>query len=189
MPPAIVSPSFPGPMTRTLESRRFDLVKLLVEHGYDPAAVDLREVFDTWDPDLMENFIDRGADAETGRPLAYALCHRIRTALRVCCGQVPIRSPQVWTTGTTTRTRSGTAAVPWPRRPCMTTSRSSISNRSDCTPSTHLPSRSIRELTPLSRTPHPVHSGSRMSVHELPSCTVSSPRPRNVARRVRGWYN
>jgi hypothetical protein len=31
----------------------------------------------------MEYFIDRGADVETGDPLAWALCHRIQTALRV----------------------------------------------------------------------------------------------------------
>jgi hypothetical protein len=70
-------------MNRALGARRVDIVKLLVDHGFKAAEVDLRQVFDTWDADLVEYFIDRGADAETGRPLAYALCNRIRTALRI----------------------------------------------------------------------------------------------------------
>jgi ankyrin repeat protein len=71
------------PMEVAIGRRRFDLVELLVENGYDPAAVDMRRVFDTWDPALMEFFIERGADVESGNPLAYALCHRVRTALAV----------------------------------------------------------------------------------------------------------
>lgn len=70
-------------MSRALKQRRPDIVKLLVEHGYDPASVDMREVFATWDGELMEYFIDRGADVEEGKPLAHALCNRIQTALRV----------------------------------------------------------------------------------------------------------
>jgi hypothetical protein len=70
-------------MSLTLRQRRFDLVRLLVEHGFDPASVDMAQVFDTWDPELMEYFIDRGADVVEGDPLARALCHRIRTALRI----------------------------------------------------------------------------------------------------------
>jgi hypothetical protein len=80
---AIERRAFSGPMSRALQMRRFDLVRLLVEHGYDPASVDMREVFGTWDADLMEYFIERGAEVERGCPLAYALCHRIQTALRV----------------------------------------------------------------------------------------------------------
>jgi hypothetical protein len=40
-------------------------------------------VFDSWDPAIMEYFIDQGADVETGYPLAGALCWKIRTALGV----------------------------------------------------------------------------------------------------------
>jgi hypothetical protein len=72
-----------GSMCLALRERRFDLVRLLVEYGYDPAAVDMTDVFDTWNPELMDYFIDRGADVETGNPLARALCRRIRTAFRV----------------------------------------------------------------------------------------------------------
>jgi len=71
------------PMSRALEDRRFDLVQLLVEYGYDPTTINMREVFATWDPEIMEYFIDRGADAETGMPLASALCDKIKTCLRI----------------------------------------------------------------------------------------------------------
>jgi hypothetical protein len=72
-----------GTMARALRARRFDFIQLLVEHGYDPKQIDMKDVFNTWDPTMMEYFIDRGADVETGNPLAWAFCNRIRTALRV----------------------------------------------------------------------------------------------------------
>jgi ankyrin repeat protein len=72
-----------GTMPRALRKRRFDIVKLLVEHGFDPKQIDMKEVFDTWDPEMMEYFIEKGADVENGNPLAYAFCNRIRTALRI----------------------------------------------------------------------------------------------------------
>jgi hypothetical protein len=40
-------------------------------------------VFDSWDPAIMEYFIDQDADVETDYPLARALCWKIRTALGV----------------------------------------------------------------------------------------------------------
>jgi hypothetical protein len=72
-----------GTMARALRARRFDIIQLLVEHGYDPKQIDMKDVFNTWDPAMMEYFIDKGADVETGNPLAWAFCNRIRTALRV----------------------------------------------------------------------------------------------------------
>lgn len=71
------------PMDQALQMRRFDIVQLLVEHGYDPRSVDMELVFHTWKPEIMEYFIDRGAEVEAGNPLASALCSRIRTALRI----------------------------------------------------------------------------------------------------------
>jgi hypothetical protein len=71
------------PMSLALTKRRFDLVKLLVEHDCDARTVDMREVFATWDTNIMEYFVERGADVETGMPLAWALCNRIRTALPI----------------------------------------------------------------------------------------------------------
>jgi hypothetical protein len=71
------------PINTALRMRRFDMVKLLVEHGCNPQLVRMAEVFDTWDPDIMEYFIEKGADVESDKPLACALTNRIRTALRV----------------------------------------------------------------------------------------------------------
>lgn len=72
-----------SPMPVALQSRRLDLAKLLVEHGFDVRSVDMTEVFAAWEPELMEYFIDQGADVETGMPLAEALCEGVRTALCV----------------------------------------------------------------------------------------------------------
>ncbi|WP_437191550.1 ankyrin repeat domain-containing protein [Planctomicrobium sp. SH527] len=72
-----------GPMDRVLKLRRLDLVQLLVAHGYDPKAIRMRDVFETWDPEIMEFFIDRGADVKTDYPVAEALKNRIRTVLRI----------------------------------------------------------------------------------------------------------
>lgn len=55
-----------SPMQRVLEARRFDLVQLLIEYGFDPKTVDIDGVFATWDPQIMEYFIDKGADLHHG---------------------------------------------------------------------------------------------------------------------------
>lgn len=62
---------------------RFDFIKMLVEHGADVKRVDMREVFYTWDPEIIDYFIEQGADVETDSPLAYALSRGVRTALGV----------------------------------------------------------------------------------------------------------
>lgn len=72
-----------GPMDRALEMRRLDIIQLLVEHGFDPTTIRMGAVFGTWDPEIMEFFIEKGADLETDFPLAEAFRHRIRTALRI----------------------------------------------------------------------------------------------------------
>ena len=71
------------PINTVLRMRRSDLAKLLVEHGGNPRSVDMTDVFDTWDAEIVEYFIEKGADVETGRPLARALSNRIRPALRI----------------------------------------------------------------------------------------------------------
>ena len=71
-----------SPMSRALAMRRLDIIQLLVEHGYDPATVDMTEVFASWDPAIMDYFIERGAEVEKGNPLACALCNR--TTSRPC---------------------------------------------------------------------------------------------------------
>jgi len=68
---------------QALLKRRLDLIQLLVEHGADIHSITMESVFATWDPRIMEYFIEKGADVETDNPLAYALCSRIRTALNI----------------------------------------------------------------------------------------------------------
>lgn len=68
-------------MKMALQKRRLDIVKLLVEHGYDLASVNARSVLETWDPEIMDFFFESGCDLEDGNPLAWAFCNRIRTAL------------------------------------------------------------------------------------------------------------
>lgn len=71
------------PMELALSKRRFDLVQLLVENGFDAKSVPMEQVFATWDPQIMAYFIELGADVETDMPLTTALCNRTRTALGI----------------------------------------------------------------------------------------------------------
>ena len=80
---AIESTGYDGPVEKALDMRRLDLIQLFVEHGYDAKSVSMERVFATWDPKIMEYFIEKGADVEDGNPLAWALCCRIRTALPI----------------------------------------------------------------------------------------------------------
>jgi hypothetical protein len=58
-----------------------DLVKLLIEKGANIRSVDITIVFEAWNPEMVEYFIEQGADLETGNPVAWALCSKIRPAL------------------------------------------------------------------------------------------------------------
>jgi hypothetical protein len=66
-----------------IEKRRLDLIELFAANGFDPAAIDMSDVLHSWDPRIMEYFVERGASLETGQPLAWAFCDRIRTALKL----------------------------------------------------------------------------------------------------------
>ncbi len=80
---AIVQDGSYNALEQGVGKRRLDLIELLVENGADVRSVKMTRVFDSWEPAIMEYFIDQGADVETGYPLARALCWRIRTALGV----------------------------------------------------------------------------------------------------------
>jgi ankyrin repeat protein len=70
-------------LEHSLQKGRRDFVELVVEHGADIHTVDMRTVFDTWDKDTVAYFIEKGADVETGQPLAYALCNKMRPMLAI----------------------------------------------------------------------------------------------------------
>lgn len=78
---AIIDDPRYNPLRHALWKRRFDLVQLLVDHGADVRSVNICEAFETWNMDIVEYFIQHGANIEVGNPLAYAFCDRIRTAL------------------------------------------------------------------------------------------------------------
>lgn len=58
-------------LSTAVSMRRIDLIELLAEHGADPLSVDFNdEVLWTRIPKIIGWFIDRGADLETGYPIA-----------------------------------------------------------------------------------------------------------------------
>jgi hypothetical protein len=65
-----------------ISERRLDLIELLIENGANIHSVSMDAVFDSWQPEIIEYFINRGADVETDYPLANALILKVRTALR-----------------------------------------------------------------------------------------------------------
>ena len=70
-----------SPLEHALHKRSLDLIQLLVKNGADIHSVNMKMVFQYWDPSIVDFFIENGADVETGNPLAYALCSKIRPAL------------------------------------------------------------------------------------------------------------
>lgn len=66
-----------------VESRRLDLVELIVDRGADIHSYPFAEVLLDWEPRLIRYFLDRGADIITGSPFAVAFANRVRTALRL----------------------------------------------------------------------------------------------------------
>lgn len=80
---AIESTGYEGPVEKALDMRRLDMIQLFIEHGYDAKSVSTERVFATWDPKIMEYFIEKGVDVEDGNPLTWALCCRNRPALGI----------------------------------------------------------------------------------------------------------
>ena len=70
-------------LTHAIDLKRLDLIKLLQKHGADLKSACMVQVFETWTPEIMDYFIENGADLETEYPLAVALIWRIKTALGV----------------------------------------------------------------------------------------------------------
>lgn len=80
---AIIEPNNEEPLLQAVRRKRLDMVRLFIEHGADPKQVDMVEVFECWEPQMMEYFIALGADLEKGNPLAGAFTYRVRTALGI----------------------------------------------------------------------------------------------------------
>jgi hypothetical protein len=62
--------------------RNLDAVNLLLEHGADPRSIPFADVLLSWDPKVIQLFLDRKADVLAGLPFTVAFCAKVRTALR-----------------------------------------------------------------------------------------------------------
>lgn len=61
--------------------RNLDAVNLLLEHGADPRSIPLADVLLSWDPKIIQLFLDCRADVLAGLPFTVAFCAKVRTAL------------------------------------------------------------------------------------------------------------
>jgi len=77
---SLEDPRYP-PLTQALHKKRLDLIQLLVVHGADIHSIPMEDVFASWNNNIVDFFIEKGADLEEGSPLAQALCWKIRPAL------------------------------------------------------------------------------------------------------------
>lgn len=66
-----------SPLDLALQSRRWDLLDLLLEYGADPHRVDLEDLIGTYDSKLFERFRALGVDLTAGHQLAEALAEHI----------------------------------------------------------------------------------------------------------------
>lgn len=57
-------------------------MELLLASGADIKSVPLSDVLLTWEPKVIQFFLDHGADPVAGRPFAEAFGAKVRTALR-----------------------------------------------------------------------------------------------------------
>jgi len=75
-----------GDLNRALSDavalRSLDAVNLLLEHGADLRSVPLADVLLSWDPKLIQLFLEGEADVLDGLPFTIAFCAKVRTALR-----------------------------------------------------------------------------------------------------------
>lgn len=69
-------------LSKAVSCRRIDLVELLISYGAEVRSVPLVDVLLTWEPRLIQLFLDSGADVVTGAPFTVAFSEKIRTALR-----------------------------------------------------------------------------------------------------------
>ena len=60
-------------LEHAIRVHRLDLVELLLAHGADLHSVDMDDVFRTYDPQIMEFFIERGAERGERQPTGLCL--------------------------------------------------------------------------------------------------------------------
>lgn len=76
-----------------VQTKRKDIVALLIQHGAKVKDVSMQTVIGTWDGEMVELFVSHGANLVKDMPIAWALINKIRTALGVLkkyVGQQPM---------------------------------------------------------------------------------------------------
>ena len=69
-------------LNTAVKKKRLDLIQLLLELGADIRSVPLADVFLTWEPSIIQYFLENGADAITDAPFAVGFGEHVRTLLR-----------------------------------------------------------------------------------------------------------
>jgi ankyrin repeat protein len=65
-----------------LDARRLDLMEVLVANGANVRSIPLADVFDSWQPRIIDFFLGPGVDVIIGAPFAQAFGQKCRKALR-----------------------------------------------------------------------------------------------------------
>ncbi len=63
--------------------RQLPIMQLALEYGASINAVSFQDVIETWDRDLVQIFVERGADLVTNAPFAHAFKARIKAVLGI----------------------------------------------------------------------------------------------------------
>ncbi len=69
-------------LASAVEDKRADLVEVLVANGAEIRSVPLAEVLESWQPRLIDFFLQHGADVVSGKPFATAFALKAQKALR-----------------------------------------------------------------------------------------------------------
>jgi ankyrin repeat protein len=69
-------------LAHAVGKRRLDLIQVLVDCGANIRSVPFEDALMTWDREIMQLFLDHGADALTGNPFASAFRGKVQRALR-----------------------------------------------------------------------------------------------------------
>jgi ankyrin repeat protein len=69
-------------LAEAVKNKRLDIIEVLVEHGADIHSVPLEDALMTWDREIMQFFLEHGADAVTSNPFAIAFREKVQRALR-----------------------------------------------------------------------------------------------------------
>lgn len=76
--PALTRPATGNALRVAVRAKRIDIVRLLLDRGVPVNAVDFESVCYSCDPELIQLFLNRGADPIAGYPLYRGFQNRLR---------------------------------------------------------------------------------------------------------------